>query len=85
MRGLLIRSMAGRLKEHANMHIHEGGRMGGMMPIPTGIETGNSLVTLDEVRRLMYYMLETSWGSSEAECPNLQGQRTRLRLRWPEN
>ena len=39
------------------MHIREGGGTGGAMPIPTGIETGNSLVTLDEVQRLMCYML----------------------------
>ena len=57
MRGLLLRSMVVRSKEHAHMHIHEGGGTGGTMPIPTGIETGNSLVTLDEVRRLMCYTL----------------------------
>ena len=28
---------------------------------------------------------ETSWGSSEAKCPNSQGQRTKLRLSWPVN
>ena len=31
------------------------------------------------------YMLETSRESSEAKCPNSQGQRKRLRLRWPVN
>ena len=42
---------------YTHMHIREGGGTGGAMPIPTGIETGNSLVTLDKVRRLMCYML----------------------------
>ena len=35
--------------------------------------------------KVKLHTLETPGETSETKCPNLQGQRKRLRLRWPGN